>query len=290
MRNKIIELINEKEKRSSIFLTADMGFSVLEKTKKLFKNFFFNVGVAENNMLLIACGLEESLSRRVYCYSISPFVTLRTFEVIRNFISNDNRNIRIIGVGSGVSYAEMGKTHFNFDDINSLYSLKNILILNPANVEELDYLFKKFLKYNKPIYFRINKFNFHDNLKFKKINNIFLKRGKLTNLVTSGAVLNHILKNLNKEEIDLLNIISVPIIHHDYNKNIIKFFNKKNKTVFLCDSSKTLFFEELKSSINSNNKIINFDCNHNCINKVGGYDYILNSLGLNRKNLLKLLF
>ena len=70
------------------------------------------MGVAENNMLLIACGLEESLSRRVYCYSISPFVTLRTFEVIRNFISNDSRNIRIIGVGSGVSYAEMEEKGF----------------------------------------------------------------------------------------------------------------------------------------------------------------------------------
>ena len=193
-------------------------------------------------------------------------------------------------MGSGVSYSTMGKTHFNLDDINSIYSLKNILILNPSNIDELDYVYTKFKSYKYPVYYRINKFNYTNHFKLKRKNNIFYKKEKKTNLVTSGAVLNHILSNLNEKEIYHLNIISLPIMNHKYLNNFQSLLNKKNKTIFICDSSKTLFFEELKSKLNYTKRTLNFDCNHNKIKNVGDYSFILNSLGLNRKNLIKLLF
>ena len=131
MRNEIIDLVNKefKTNKKIFFLTADLGFSVLDNTRKIFKKNFINVGVAETNMILLASGIFEATKNKVYAYSISPFLTLRTLEVLRNYISNDKRQICLIGVGSGVSYDKMGKTHFNLDDINSIYSLKNILIL-----------------------------------------------------------------------------------------------------------------------------------------------------------------
>ena len=148
MRNEIIDLVNKefKTNKKNFFLTADLGFSVLDNTRKIFKKNFINVGVAETNMILLASGIFEATKSKVYAYSISPFLTLRTLEVLRNYISNDKRQICLIGVGSGVSYDKMGKTHYNLDDINSIYSLKNILILNPANEDELKFLFKKFRK------------------------------------------------------------------------------------------------------------------------------------------------
>ena len=188
------------------------------------------------------------------------------------------------------SYAEMGKTHFNLEDINIIYSLKNILILNPSNISELNFLYKRFLNYKLPIYFRITKFDFVNNFKLKRYGNLFVKKGKSTNLIISGGVMDHVLNNLSSREISKLNIISVPILDHKYNKNLLNLINKGQKTIFICDSTKTLFFEEIKSSINSKKKIINFDCNHNKIQKVGNYKYILNALGLDRKGLLKLLF
>ena len=184
----------------------------------------------------------------------------------------------------------MGKNHFNLDEINSLYSLKNILILNPANIEELEYVYKKFLKYKKPIYFRINKFNFENKFKFKRYNNFFYKKGKSTNLITSGAILNYILENLEDKEIEKLNMISLPIMDHLYNKNFENFLNKNQKTIMICDSSKTLFFEEIKSNLKKTKMVYNFDFNHNKIKKVGNYNFILKTLGLNRKNFKKLLF
>ena len=134
MRNEIINLIENTKNTNQFFLTGDLGFSVLENLEKKLKNNFVNVGVSENNMFLMACGITIEKKNLVYLYSISPFLILRNLEIIRNYISNDNRNIRLIGVGSGVSYTTMGKTHFNLDDLNVIYSLKNILILNPANI------------------------------------------------------------------------------------------------------------------------------------------------------------
>ena len=94
-------------------------------------------------MILLASGINEATKNKVYAYSISPFLTLRTLEVLRNYISNDKRQIYLVGVGSGVSYDKMGKTHYNLDDINSIYSLKDILILNPANEDELKNFYLK---------------------------------------------------------------------------------------------------------------------------------------------------
>ena len=108
-------------------------------------------------MILLASGIFEATKSKVYAYSISSFLTLRTLEVLRNYISNDKRQICLIGVGSGVSYDKMGKTHYNLEDINLIYTLKNILILNPANEEELKFVFQKFKKIKTPTYFRINK-------------------------------------------------------------------------------------------------------------------------------------
>ena len=294
MRNEIIKLIENKfkKKNNEYFLTADLGFSVLEDLKKKIKDRFINVGVAENNMFLISVGLNSITKSAVYVYSISSFLILRSVEIIRNYVSNDKRNIKIIGVGSGVSYDKMGKTHFNLDDINIVYSLKNILILNPANKEELNFVFKKFYKSKQPIYYRINKFNFLNSYNLKKIGNIYYKPGTHVNLITSGAILNHILSFFSQQEIKKFNIISLPILDQKYlNFNIKKYLLKKN-TFMAIDSKKTLFFEEIKSTILKyypKLKITNFDLDHNKIKKVGDYKKILNDVGLDKKKLSKYL-
>ena len=153
MRNELINLIESEysKKNQFSFLTADLGYSVLEKLKKKMKKNFINVGVAETNMILLASGISEITKNTTYVYSISSFLTLRTIEVLRNYVSNDKRLICLIGVGAGVSYDKMGKTHFNLDDINLIYGLKNILILNPANEDELNFLFNKFKKKKFPV-------------------------------------------------------------------------------------------------------------------------------------------
>ena len=292
MRNEIINLIENTKNTNQFFLTGDLGFSVLENLEKKLKNNFVNVGVSENNMFLMACGITIEKKNLVYLYSISPFLILRNLEIIRNYISNDNRNIRLIGVGSGVSYTTMGKTHFNLDDLNVIYSLKNILILNPANIFELKYLFKKFRNYKRPIYFRINKNSYNIYKKFKRKKNLFVKKGSGKNIITSGAILNFLLKFYDDRDIDKMNIISVPILDSKYNKSILNFLNKDD-TILLVDSSKFLYFQEIQNEINCRNKnffCLNFDFDHNKIKGVGNEEEILGEMGFNKLFLDKFFF
>jgi transketolase len=293
MRNKLVNLINAtlKNKINSYFLTADLGYSVLENLQKDLKTRFINVGISENNMLLLAVGLSEINKNLVYTYSISPFLILRPAEIIRNYISNENRNIRLIGVGSGVSYSNMGKSHHSLDDINYIYSLKNIIILNPANLEELNYLYKKFLNYYGPLYFRINKNSFSQPKSFKRYKNIFVKKGKKSNLIVSGAILNHIIEMFDYKELENINIVSVPIMSLQYVKNLKSYLVKGN-TLFITDSSKTVFFDDVYIKIKEflkNCKFKNFDLDHRDIKYVDNEKGLLEQMGVKKeiiKNLL----
>jgi len=293
MRNELINLINKtlKNKKNSYFLTADLGYSVLENLQKDLKKRFINVGISENNMLLLAVGLSEINKNLVYTYSISPFLILRPAEIIRNYISNENRNIRLIGVGSGVSYSNMGKSHHSLDDINYIYSLKNILIINPANLEELNYSYKKFLNYTRPLYFRINKNSFSQPKLFKRYKNIFVKKGKKSNLIVSGAILNQIIKMFDYKELENINIVSLPIMGLKYVKNLKSYLVKGN-TLFITDSSKTVFFDDVYMKIKElliNCKIKNFDLDHRDIKYVDNEKVLLEQMCVKKeiiKNLL----
>jgi len=290
MRNELINLIYKtlKNKKNSYFLTADLGYSVLEKLQNDLKKRFINVGISENNMLLLAVGLSEINKNLVYAYSISPFLILRPAEIIRNYISNEIRNIRLIGVGSGVSYSNMGKSHHSLDDINYIYSLKNILILNPANLEELNYLYKKFLNYYGPLYFRINKNSFSQHKFFKRYKNIFVKKGIKSNLIVSGAILNYIIEMFDTTELENINIISLPIMNIEYVKNLKNFLVKGN-SLFITDSSKTVFFDDVYFEVKKylkNYKFKNFDIDHRNINCVDDERGLLAQMGI-KKNVIK---
>jgi transketolase len=290
MRNELINLINKtlKNKKNSYFLTADLGYSVLENLQKDLKKRFINVGISENNMLLLAVGLSEVNKNLVYAYSISPFLILRPAEIIRNYISNESRNIRLIGVGSGVSYSNMGKSHHSLDDINYIYSLKNILILNPANLEELNYLYKFFLNYSGPLYFRINKNLFYQHKFFKRYKNIFIKKGKKSNLIVSGAILNYIIEMFDPIELENINIISLPIMNIKYIKNLNNFLVKGN-SLFITDSSKTVFFDDVYFEVKKylrNYKFKNLDLDHRNIKSVDDERGLLAQMGI-KKNIIK---
>ena len=280
MRNTLIELLINRIKKKDYFLTADLGFSVLEKIKLKIKERFINVGVSENNMMLIAAGLATRLTKNhIYVYSISSFLISRTLEIIKIYFSNDEiKNIRMIGVGPGASYSTMGKTHFNFDDINYIYNLKNILILNPSNEDELKFVFKKFNQSKRSIYYRLNK-------NLKKNNNFFYKKGNINNIICSGSIINYLPEIVGKKLFNSFNIISLPILDLNYCKNIEKFL-VKGKVYCITDAIKPIFFFELKEKLKKKEcKILDLDIKK--IKKVGSESQILKQMGLRKEFFLK---
>ncbi len=156
MKEKFIKtLIKLAEKDENIYLlTGDLGFPVFEDFAKKFPKRFINCGVAEQNMVGVAAGLALS-GKKVYIYSIVPFLTMRCLEQIRNDICYQNLDVKIIGVGGGFSYGELGATHHAIEDIGILRSLPNITILCPADLIETEELILKSYQTNLPTYIRL---------------------------------------------------------------------------------------------------------------------------------------
>ena len=158
MRDKFINwlLTQAKKDKSILLLTADLGFGVFDNFAKDFPDQFLNVGISEQNMTSMACGLSIE-GHKVYTYSIGNFPTLRCFEQIRNDICYHNVDTTIVSVGAGFSYGQLGISHFATEDISVMRSLPGITIISPSNSYELEELLPQLYKINTPKYLRIDK-------------------------------------------------------------------------------------------------------------------------------------
>lgn len=158
MRNAIVEaLIKIAQKDKNIYcLTADLGYSVLEAFRARFPQRFYNVGVAEQNMIGVAAGLALC-SKTVFTYSIIPFTTFRCLEQIRNDVCAQNLNVKIIGMGSGLHYGPAGSTHHSLEDISIMRSLPGMTVIVPSTAEEAAQAISACVKYQGPVYIRIGK-------------------------------------------------------------------------------------------------------------------------------------
>jgi len=153
----IKELIKQAEKNKNIiFLTADLGYTVVEEFRNRFPDQFINVGVAESNMMGIATGLAMS-GKIVFVYSIATFATLVPFENIRNDVALHNAHVIIVGSGAGLSYSDAGPSHHTIEDIAVLRTIPNMNIIAPADPTEMQWATKVAVKLKKPLYLRIAK-------------------------------------------------------------------------------------------------------------------------------------
>ncbi len=144
------------ENKNIFLLTGDLGFSVLEEFAAKFPERFFNVGVAEQAAVGIAAGLALA-GKQPFFYSIIPFVTMRPFEQIRNDICYQNLNVKLVGVGAGLSYGKYGPTHHAVTDIAVMRALPNMIVIAPGDPIEIKLALKKIIEHPGPVYLRIGK-------------------------------------------------------------------------------------------------------------------------------------
>jgi transketolase len=139
-----------------MLLTADLGWSVLERFAQRFPDRFVNVGVAEQNMLGIATGLaREGLVP--FAYSIATFATMRCFEQIRNGPVLHRLPIRIVGTGGGFAYGNAGPTHHAIEDLSIARTLPGLAVVAPADGAQTRTVLQRSRRHAGPMYLRIDK-------------------------------------------------------------------------------------------------------------------------------------
>lgn len=158
MRNHLVaELVKLAEEDKDIYLlTGDLGFGVLDEFASKYPDRFFNAGISEQNMTAVAAGM--ALERNtVYTYSIGNFPGMRCLEQIRNDICYHNANVKIIVVGGGFAYGQLGMSHHATEDIAIMRALPNMRVYSPADPMEAIAVVKRANEVKGPCYIRLGK-------------------------------------------------------------------------------------------------------------------------------------
>lgn len=132
--NRLIELAREDER--ICLIVGDLGFSVVEPFISEFPDRFLNAGVSEQSMTGIAAGWSLAEKKIVFTYSLANFPTFRCLEQIRNDCCGHNADVKIISLGSGITYGQSGYSHFAVEDLAVMGAMPHITIFTPADPYE----------------------------------------------------------------------------------------------------------------------------------------------------------
>ena len=150
--NRELLEIAKKDPRIHLVL-ADIGFGEIEPFRDTFPERYYNVGVAEQNMTGVACGIAMEGNIAV-TYSIANFPTLRCLEQIRNDVCYHNANVKIVIIGGGVSYGALGMSHHSTEDLAIMRALPNMVIEVPCDNYEAIAATHAMIDYDGPFYYR----------------------------------------------------------------------------------------------------------------------------------------
>lgn len=158
MRAAFVETLAELAEQDPrvVLLTGDLGFNVIEPFGERFPDRFYNVGVAEQNMVGVATGLAEA-GMIPFVYSIATFATMRPYEFIRNGPVLHQLPVRIVGVGGGFEYGNNGATHYGLEDVGILRMQRGLTVVVPADDAHARSAIKQTYELRRPIYFRLSK-------------------------------------------------------------------------------------------------------------------------------------
>ncbi|MDI6623126.1 MAG: transketolase C-terminal domain-containing protein [Brevundimonas sp.] len=158
MRDAFIQALTELAAVDDriVLVTGDLGFGVLQDFASRFPQRYINAGVAEQNMTAIACGMALE-GFQVYTYSIGNFPTLRCLEQIRNDVCYHDADVKIVSVGGGFSYGQLGMSHFATEDLAIMRALPNMTVVAPSDPWEAAELTRQVSARRGPTYLRLDK-------------------------------------------------------------------------------------------------------------------------------------
>lgn len=158
MRNTFVKVLEKfcATNENIFLLTGDLGFTLFDEFRQKYPNRFFNLGIAETNMIGVAAGLALS-GKKVYCYSMVPFLIMRCFEHIKIDLCYHNLDVRLVGVGGGLVYGLEGVTHHAIEDIAIMRSLPNMTVVVPGDPIEVSACVSASIDYKGPMYIRLGR-------------------------------------------------------------------------------------------------------------------------------------
>ena len=187
----LAELANTNE--NIVVLDADLSKSTkTSEFKAICPKRFFNMGIAEANMMSVAAGLS-TCGKIPFVSTFAMFAAGRAFEQIRNAICYPRLNVKVCATHAGITVGEDGASHQTVEDLSLMRAIPNMVVISPSDAVETKAAIEAIAEYNGPCYVRlgrapVNVINDENNYKFEIGKGVLLNEGTDLTIVATGIM------------------------------------------------------------------------------------------------------
>ena len=169
---------------------------------KKYPDRFFNVGIAEQNLVGVAAGFAIT-GKIPIASTFAVFLTGKAFDQIRNTVANSNINVKLVGTHAGITVGEDGSSHQAIEDISLMRTIPGMVVIVPADGNEtINALKESVLNYTGPVYIRLSRYDspnitsINDSFQIGRAKIIF--KGSDLTIISSGILLSEAIKACEK--------------------------------------------------------------------------------------------
>ena len=204
------ELANIGEKNDQI-VVLDADLSSATKTNifaKKFPNRFFDMGIAEQNMIGTAAGLA-TCGKIPFVSTFAMFAAGRAYDQIRNSICYPKLNVKICATHAGITVGEDGATHQMLEDISLMRTIPNMTVMCTSDDTQTWWAINEISKFNGPVYLRLCRLatpKIYENEKFEIGKGVQLGDGTDATIIATGVVVPEAIEAMEKLKAKGINI------------------------------------------------------------------------------------
>lgn len=230
-----------KENKNVVVLDADLSSAT--KTNlfaKEFPNRFFDMGIAEQNMMSTAAGIA-TCNKIPFASTFAVFAAGRAYDQIRNSICYPNLNVKICATHAGITVGEDGATHQMIEDISLMRTLPNMKVMSVCDDRETKWAVNEISKIDGPCYLRLARVAtpdiYDENQKFEFGKGIQIGNGTDATIFATGVTVSEALKakeELVKRGIDV-RVVDIHTIKPIDKDLIVKCAEETNKLISIED-------------------------------------------------------
>ena len=237
------EALLELGKENENVVVFDADLSTATKTSlfaKEFPNRFFDMGIAEQNMISTAAGMA-TCGKIPYASTFAVFAAGRAYDQIRNSVCYPKLNVKICATHAGITVGEDGATHQMIEDISLMRTLPNMTVISTSDDLQTKWAVKEISKINGPVYLRLSRLAtpviYNENQKFEIGKAVQIGEGTDATIIATGVTVNEAIKaqGILKERNINIRVVDVHTIKPIDKEMIVKCAKETKKLISIED-------------------------------------------------------
>lgn len=194
--SKTVEAMAAEDKRICVVINDSLSSAKMKDFKALYPDRFVNVGIAEQNMVGVGCGLANG-GMLPYVCGASCFLTGRAMEQVKIDLGYSKSNVRLCAMSPGMAYGQLGPTHHSIEDQAWMRVIPHMTVIVPADPVETAAAMRYSQEHEGPMFLRIARMPvpklFNENYKYEFGKAVEMRAGNDVTIATNGILVWHAL-------------------------------------------------------------------------------------------------